>query len=141
MEAGTLNQWIEGFEKELQRRFKNDALKVKVTDMSNIDEQYILDVVCKYSGITKLELLKKGRGKTKVSDSRMVICYFLSSLKKLKPHSIASLVNRDRTTILHALTTIEYRIKFNDTAINMLISGVNEIFTEGNKTNDNENSL
>jgi hypothetical protein len=127
MEKGTLQEWIEGFEKELQSRFDNAFLKVYVIDESAFSNSDIVNIICKYAGITRLQLVHKRKGLNHESDARMVVCYFLSTVKKLKPVQI---VNRDRTTVLHAINTINDRLKYKDYAVTNLVENVNKILIE-----------
>lgn len=130
MKTAALQERITDFENEVQSITGNNMLKVYVIDITEIRNDDIKSIVCKYARISLLELDSKQKGKTNVSDARMVVCYLLSTVKKLKHRQIAAIVNRDRTTVTHAINTINDRLRVKDYAVTNLVENVNKILIE-----------
>jgi chromosomal replication initiator protein len=70
-----------------------------------IDADKILDVVCGHFGITRNILLKHNRIK-KFVYARYIVCLFLKKYTSNTSTSIANLLQRDHTTVLYGLKTI-----------------------------------
>ncbi len=71
----------------------------------------IIEVIAGYFGVTKKEILSKGRTK-KVVEARYILIYFLRELKKLSYPEIGRIVGgRDHTTSIYAHGKIKEELK------------------------------
>lgn len=138
---GTIQEWVDGFEQELQVRFKNKKLRVHVIDHSNTTADDIMELVCYLSGISKKVLLYKAKGSRIISDTRMVAMHFVLKCTNLKPREVGKLFNRDRTTVLHAVKTISHRIDTNDFIVTNLMEQVNRQLLKKQSKQHNENLI
>jgi chromosomal replication initiation ATPase DnaA len=106
--AGTIQEWIEGFEKEINRRFKT-SFKVVL-----VQKQFTkIDTICEIvSGVTNIPVTRL-RGKSrddKTVDARQIAMYLCRHYTKLSLAGIGRWFNRDHSTVIYSIETIQDRI-------------------------------
>ena len=108
-----LQQWIDGFEKEINKRFETN-LKLVLIDRSNLKSvQTIASVCASVSGIDERLLQEKTR-KSIVVNVRQVCMSLAMKYLNVSSIFVGNYFNRDHTTVLHAIATVNDRIYTND---------------------------
>ena len=81
------------------------------TSNRRITVEEVLNLVCEYFDVEKSRILEDGRGTKEVSTARQVTMYLLRKLAELSHKSIGQqLGNRDHSTVVYAVKTIEKQI-------------------------------
>lgn len=76
-------------------------------------EESIIKVVCDITGFS-WEQISGRRGPTRLSNARMIMCYFLFTCAKLNKSEIGERVNKDHTTVIAALRKFKNYYKTED---------------------------
>lgn len=124
-----------GLNVDLQKQFLN-------TDVASVSFNNILKNVSSYFSIKEKDILGKSRFQ-KISIARSIVAYYLRRKVKLKVLHIASLLNRDHSTILSAVKTGEYycesdiTYKFHyESILSNIYSSSNNVFIENEVIDD-----
>jgi chromosomal replication initiation ATPase DnaA len=120
----TLQDWVQGFEKEMQHRFNPGIRIIAIEGDIELSMPLITNITSKCAGVAYQSLLNKVRGRLEISDARMVAIYFCKKMLQLKDNKIAMFFNRDRTTIRNAYETIKDRLYTKDEKIVKLTDAV-----------------
>jgi len=123
--SNTLQDWVVGFEEELNRRFEKKISLIVVENPSEKKMLLITEIVAEFSGVSVGEMLGKSRGLVHVSDARMVAMYFIKLHTDAPKRAIGKLFgNRDHSTVIHAIETVKTRIATEDARAFSLIKKV-----------------
>lgn len=131
----TLQKWVDGFEKELSRRFKK-RLKVMLIDLDNLKNiETIAAIVSVESGVT-IEDMQGRKKNSDTIDARQVAIYLCRTLLKESSIKIGKYFNRDHSTVLYTVEVIESYIFQKDERIHDLIltcqKKIQQMFYENN---------
>lgn len=90
-----------------------EALQEDIIDKGTVSIDLIVDTVCKYYNVTKVDMMGKKKNK-EIVDPRQVAMYLSTELMDLPLSSIGKMFGgRDHTTIIHARDKIAVEIKQN----------------------------
>ena len=85
----------------------------------------IIQAVIETIGVTRQQLIKKGNKEEPVA-ARQFICVFVKKyIPTMRQEDIGKIIHRDRTTVIHSLTTIKDLL---DTKNNKTVLWYNEIY-------------
>ena len=91
----------------------NEALKDEVTEKQALTPEIIIETVCKYYNVSKVDLLGKKKNK-EIVDPRQMCMYLITDLLDLPLASIGKIFGgKDHTTIIHARDKISQNLKTN----------------------------
>ncbi len=83
-----------------------EALKdIAVDDKETIDATKIIEIVCKFYGIKKEEILAKKRTKT-IAEARQVAMYLISEYINIPLEAIGNIFGKDHSTVIYAKSKI-----------------------------------
>jgi len=137
-----LQQWVEGFEDELRKRFGANLKLVVVNDYSNGIIEKIILAVAQVSGVSYDLIVSEKRGTQQVSDARMVAMYFIRSyfpnysLTKIAAH----FGKRHHSTVINSIKVINTRLEVGDILIKTIVTRAAQKIEEiNNAIYDNNN--
>lgn len=86
---------------------------------------YIVEVVCKVTGVTVAEI--RGRSqKHHIAEARQLCCCFLREFTDLTFHRIGEIIERDHSSVHHAVKTITDRVSISDQKTVKLVNEIRE---------------
>lgn len=83
----------------------------------------VIDIVSKVTGVSKEDITGESQ-KGNISQARHLVCYFESERNKKTPDHIASIVNRNRSTVISSTKVIHYRLAARDKRVLELASEI-----------------
>lgn len=75
--------------------------------------EFICDFVCKYFDVSKSDIIKKGR-KPDIVKPRHIYCFMAAKHTRLSLKEIASLIKRDHTSVIHAISSVNDQRQTNE---------------------------
>jgi chromosomal replication initiation ATPase DnaA len=104
-------------------------VKVHVTlgkqEMS--DETKVRFLVTSAYGVTWEDLISRGRGKRNVSEALHMYCYLMTTYFKLGSSALARRLNKDHTTIIHAVRKVNAMIDCQDEELVPILKNIIKI--------------
>jgi chromosomal replication initiation ATPase DnaA len=141
---GTLQEWVDGFEKELQKRF-SPHIRLFVTKNLEGDGamKTITTIAAHAANVPYDKIVNKRRGNVMVSEARMLAIYLINlNMKVPKTRIAAFMANRNHATIIHALRTADSRISTNDDLFTSLLDKAQAYLSDVNLKNlQNESTI
>ena len=142
--SATIQEWIDGFEQEMRRRFDAD-IRVQVTRQTGGEGMMykVTRIVAECTGIDYNHLVASERGDQFTSDARMVAMYFIKKITAVSIKRMGMFFGgRNHSTVLHGIDKVKDMILVKDAAITELVEVVQEKLNQldKDKTNPNEQS-
>ncbi len=136
--VGALNR-VASFSRIYNRTPNITEIKIILKDLLNINEtkvtiDYIQTLVCKYFKISKNEMLSSRRSRYLVRPRQVAIYLSKILTSKSLPEIGREFSNRDHTTIIHSVKTIE-KLKLENNEIN---NGINNLKNQIMYSSENE---
>lgn len=94
-------------------RMKREYVKTMPVEERERLAKHIIDTVITYYQMDIHKLLKKERTTEKVL-ARQMIAYLIKSMTRMSDEKISDYLNRDRTTIIHAIRKMQGFVKIGD---------------------------